>query len=87
MVHKDTVDIDQVVPLNDHGMDDPVNFALTHANCNRSKQASNLDVARVLHRFSQLKEKLATENRSPNLEDLLHQAGTKCSASSFQRMK
>ena len=64
--------IDHIVPLANKGKDVEDNFAVTHASCNKSKQDSNLYVARVLHRLKALQDEIqGKDNRSASLKDLL----------------
>ena len=56
VLHSGQLDIDHIDPLLENGLDGENNFALTHASCNRSKGASNLQVARRLAEFERLQE-------------------------------
>ena len=71
-LHKSILDVDHVIPSKLGGKDDPSNFALAFASANRSKQASDLKLARTLHRFKKIQDDFKEkEDRSPNLDDIL----------------
>lgn len=74
-LHQNAIDVDHVIPLTAGGKDDPANFAITHASCNRSKQASDLRVARILTRFQRLQAEHTAQPNRPNLSDVLAISG------------
>ena len=76
VLHKGQLDVDHIDPLLKDGLDAENNFALTHAACNRSKGASNLQVARRLAEFDRLQEKAQQAGkRGANLGDVLERHG------------
>lgn len=76
VLHKGQLDVDHIDPLVEEGLDAENNFALTHASCNRSKGASNLQVARRLAEFERLqKDAQEAGSRGANLGDVLARHG------------
>src|SRR5258706_14861099 len=71
----DEIDVDHIIPTRDNGKDDPTNFALTLLHYNRSKQAADLRVARVLARFEEIKATADSDDRGANLNDVLQAYG------------
>jgi len=72
VLHKRQLDIDHIDPLAQDGLDAENNFAITHASCNRSKGASNLEVARRLAEFERVQEEAQKGGRrGANLGDVL----------------
>ncbi len=56
--------IEHVEPIREGGKDEPANFALVHANCNKSRQAGDLRVARILAQFDSSQTKPEKKQRS-----------------------
>ena len=70
------VNIDHIVPLANKGKDSEENFALTHENCNKSKQDADLRIARILSSLKEIQENVENkENRSASLKDVLASYG------------
>lgn len=75
-VHKGALEIDHIIPIVARGPDDPSNFALVHANCNRKKGASDLRVARLLNLFERIQETARGKgDRGANLGHVLRHFG------------
>lgn len=75
-LHHDDLDVDHIIPLANNGKDDESNMALTFSSANRSKQAADLNLARIDWQYKTLAENLQhTENRNPNLTDVLKMNG------------
>ena len=76
VLHKGQLDVDHIDPLIEEGLDAENNFALTHASCNRSKGAANLQIARRLAEFERLQDDAQKAGkRGANLGDVLAQHG------------
>jgi hypothetical protein len=85
-LHKNSIDIDHVIPTNMSGPDNPTNFAITHDSCNRGKQDGDLRVARIIARFDEINDACLPENRAANLGDVLRSySGSSHSFSSDER--
>ena len=67
-----TTNIDHIVPLANKGKDSEENFATTHESCNKSKQDSNLKIAKILQRLSKIQKTVQSEtSKSASLKDVL----------------
>ena len=67
-----TTNVDHITALANNGKDDEENFALTHETCNKSKQDSDLKIARILHRLKKIQEEISNkEGKSASLKHVL----------------
>lgn len=69
--------IDHIVPLANKGKDAEENFAVTHDSCNKSKQDSDLRIARILTTLKKIQKEVSEKDntKSASLEDVLKYFG------------
>jgi hypothetical protein len=63
--------IDHIKPLVTGGRDDDSNFALTHENCNKSKQDADLVVAKAMAKLSKIIKAAEDKHETPSLKHVL----------------
>ena len=63
--------IDHIHPLVTGGKDEECNFGLTHEHCNKSKQDSDLVVAKRIARLDKIVKKAEEKRESPSLKHVL----------------
>ncbi len=66
-----STNIDHIKPLVTGGKDEEYNFALTHENCNKSKQDADLEVARALASLSKIIKSAEEKHETPSLKHVL----------------
>ncbi|MDO4952989.1 MAG: HNH endonuclease signature motif containing protein [Synergistaceae bacterium] len=72
-MHK--VNIDHIHPLGGGGKDSPENFAITHERCNKSKQDSDLEVARAICHLDKILDKPRQKGEIASLAHVLEHFG------------
>lgn len=66
-----TTNIDHIKPLANGGKDEPVNFAITHEHCNKSKQDADLEVAKRLYALEKIISVAEQSHETPSLKHVL----------------
>ena len=67
--------IDHIRPLVNNGKDEESNFAVTHESCNKSKQDSDLSIAKRLARLNKIMKNATEKNETPSLKHVLQDNG------------
>lgn len=67
-----STNIDHIKPLANGGKDSEINFAVTHENCNKSKQDADLEVARAIAELNKIIKSAEEKGESASLRHVLN---------------